>query len=167
MRLHSAFIAALALGVGLAGCSTPEPPHRKEAEQWHAPVAMLEKYADKDGVVTRAAMEAGLRADFNRLDTDHNGCLSQDEARAENQRRWALDASTYSPLIDFKQTGCIDFQEYAETARSLFDQLDRRGDGKLTPDELRPGTTSPSQQTDQTGGHHRHGGGNSGNLGDP
>ena len=124
---------------------------------------MVEKYADKNGVVTRAAMEAGLKADFDKIDVNHDGCLNEDEVRAENQRRWQLDASTYSPLIDFKHTGCVDFQEYAETTRSLFDQIDRNGDGKLTSDELHPGaakkTTPPNQDNDQ--GHH-HGGGNPG-----
>jgi Ca2+-binding EF-hand superfamily protein len=100
---------------------------------------MLEKYADKSGVVTRAAMEAGLRADFAALDKNHSGCLDQEEVRAINDARWKEDASTASPLIDFRHTGCIDFDEFAATPRSLFDQLDRSGDGKLTPKELHPG----------------------------
>ena len=148
---------------GLLGCSTSAPSHHQQAEQWHPPVAMLLKYADKDGVVTRAAMEAGLKVDFDRIDVNHNGCLSPDEVRAENQRRWQLDAATYSPLIDFKQTGCIDFQEYAETARSLFDQLDRKGDGKLTPEELHSAPQKASEKSPD-GARRRQGGGNSGNL---
>jgi hypothetical protein len=127
-------IGTVALAAMLASCSTDHPQRKPPPEQWHAPVAMLEKYADKTGVVTRAAVEAGLKADFDKIDVNHDGCLNQDEVRAENQRRWQLDASTYSPLIDFKQNGCVDFQEYSETARSLFDQLDRNGDGKLTPE---------------------------------
>ncbi len=154
------------MGVGLAivvaGCSsTPDQPRRHQQEAWHPAVAIVEKYADKDDVVTRAAMEAGLKVDFDRLDVGHTGCLNDDEVRAENQRRWQLDASTYSPLIDFKHTGCIDFQGYAETARSLFDQLDRNGDGKLTPNEMHPGApkkTTPANP--DTGQGHHHGGGN-------
>lgn len=100
---------------------------------------MLEKYADKTGVVTRAAMEAGLRADFAAADKNHDGCLNREEARVINEERWKEDQSTASPLIDFYHNGCIDFGEFAATPRSLFDQLDKNGDGKLTPKELHPG----------------------------
>jgi Ca2+-binding EF-hand superfamily protein len=150
------------LALAVAGCSsTSDQPRRHQQEQWHPAVAIVEKYADKNGVVTRAAMEAGLKADFDHIDVNHDGCLNEDEVRAENQRRWQLDASTYSPLIDFKHTGCVDFQEYAETARSLFDQLDRNGDGKLTPNEMHPGAAKPKDkptEPDSGPGHHRGGG---------
>jgi Ca2+-binding EF-hand superfamily protein len=105
---------------------------------------MLEKYAGKDGIVTRAAMEAGLRADFAKADVDHNGCLDADEARTVNEERWKESASTASPLIDFKHNGCIDFDEFAATPRSLFDLLDKKGDGRLTPAELHPGRRPPA-----------------------
>lgn len=97
---------------------------------------MLTRYADKNGVVTRGAMEKGLRADFDKLDTGHKGCLSADQVTAENERRWQEDASTASPLIDWKQQGCVDFEEFATTPRSLFLELDRNNDGQLTPQEL-------------------------------
>jgi hypothetical protein len=148
-----------ATAIGLAGCSsTSDQPRRHQQEQWHPAVAIVERYADKAGVVTRTAMEAGLKADFDHIDVNHDGCLNEDEVRAENQRRWQLDASTYSPLIDFKHTGCVDFQEYAETARSLFDQLDRNGDGKLTPNEMHPGAAKPTTPANPDSEHHRGGG---------
>ena len=129
-----AFAAALVLSAGCVG-----PSHHPPPEEWHPPSAMLEKYADKHGVVTRAAMEAGLRADFAAADKNHDGCLDANEARAVNEERWKEDQSTASPLIDFHHNGCIDFNEFAATPRSLFDQLDKNGDGKLTPKELHPG----------------------------
>jgi Ca2+-binding EF-hand superfamily protein len=104
---------------------------------------MLDRYSDKNGTVTRAAMEAGLRADFAKADVDHDGCLDADEARAVNEERWQEDESAASPLIDFQHNGCIDFDEFAATPRSLFDQLDKNGDGKLTPEELHPGRKPP------------------------
>ena len=115
---------------------------------------MLDKYADKDGIVTRAAMESGLRADFAKADTNHDGCLEPSEARAVNEERWREDASAASPLIDFEHNGCIDFDEYAATPLSLFDQLDKNGDGKLTPQELHPGRKPPAKtgQSQQAGG---------------
>jgi EF hand len=158
-------LAVPALALLLAACGSTSERHRPQQEEWHPAAAILLRYADSAGVVTRAAMEAGLKADFNRIDTNHDGCLNKDEVREENERRWKEDASTYSPLIDFKQLGCVDFQEYAETARSLFDQLDKKGDGKLTPDELKPGETSPGTTPNDQSGHHRHGGGQTPNGG--
>jgi hypothetical protein len=104
---------------------------------------MLEKYADKTGVVTRAGMEAGLRVDFAKADVDHNQCLDANEARAVNEERWTISESTASPLIDFKHNGCIDFDEFAAAPRSLFDQLDKKGTGQLTPAQLHPGRRPP------------------------
>jgi Ca2+-binding EF-hand superfamily protein len=104
---------------------------------------MLDRYADKQGVVTRAAMEAGLKAEFDKADIDHSGCLSANEVRAINETRWKESESTASPLIDFKHDGCIDFDEFAATPRSLFDQLDRKELGRLTAKELHPGRPAP------------------------
>ena len=134
----------------VTGCTSSPRPRHIRPEEWHPPSEMLDKYADKNGIVTRAAMEAGLHADFDKADTDHNGCLDANEARAVNEQRWREGESTASPLIDFKHTGCIDFDEFAATPRSLFDQLDRSGDGRLTPAELHPGRPSPAQQPPPT-----------------
>jgi Ca2+-binding EF-hand superfamily protein len=135
---RAAIIPILSLVLLATGCAGSR--HRPApVQQWHPPSEMLEKYADKKGVVTRAAMEAGLRADFAVADKNHDGCLDADEARVVNEERWKENASTASPLIDFRHNGCVDFDEFAATPRSLFDQLDKNGDGKLTPQELHPG----------------------------
>jgi hypothetical protein len=110
---------------------------------------MLDRYADKNGTVTRAAMETGLKADFAKADINHDGCLEPSEARTVNEQRWQEDASAASPLIDFQHNGCIDFDEFAATPRSLFEQLDKNGDGKLTPRELHPGHRPPPNQSVQ------------------
>ena len=48
----------------------------------------------------------------------------------------------------------MDYREFSAAAYSLFDQLDRNGDGKVTPQEFnpraRPGTNSATPQP-QTG----------------
>jgi hypothetical protein len=106
---------------------------------------LLQRYGDKNGVITRAAIEAGLRADFAAADKNHDGCLDTEEARAVNEARWKASASTTSPLIDFFHNGCIDFDEFAAEPRSLFEQLDRNGDGRLTANELHPGRKAPQQ----------------------
>ena len=130
--------------IALAACSWGDSkPPRKAPEEWHPPAEMLEKYAGKDGIVTRAEMEAGLRVDFAKADVNQDGCLDANEARVVNEERWKESASTASPLIDFKHTGCIDFEEFAATPRSLFDMLDKKGVGRLTPAQLHPGRRPP------------------------
>ena len=46
------------------------------------------------------------------------------------------DQSTATPIVDWNQDGCIDYTEFSAAPYSLFDQLDRDRDGKLTPKEL-------------------------------
>ena len=129
---------------GLNGCGTAPRPDRPPRLEWHPPAEMLDKYADANGDVTRAAMEAGLHADFAKADANHDGCLDETEVRAVNEERWREGASTSSPLIDFRHNGCVDFDEFAATPRSLFEQLDRNGDGRLTWKELHPGRKPPA-----------------------
>ena len=132
-------VGCLLLGLTLAGCGTTRPPPRDQRPEFHPPSTILEKYdLNHDGIVTRDEMEAGLRADFAKADAKRTGCLDADETRAVNEQRWAEDQSTASPLVDLKGLGCIDFEEFAATPRSLFDQMDVNGDGKLTQKELHP-----------------------------
>lgn len=145
MRKSSFGVAVAVLALCLAGCgSKPERPRSPPEPPKHPATAMLLAYAAPDGTLTRAQMEAGLHRDFDKADVNHNGCLDDKEVRAINQQRWTRDASTASPLIDFKQNGCFDYDEYAATARSLFDQIDRDGTGKLTAQQLKPGS-KPAQ----------------------
>ncbi len=135
-------LAVMAAAAFLAGCASDRP--RPEAgpqhcdQEWHSPVDMLLRYADKNGDLTRAELEAGLRKGFDAADTNHDGVLEMNEVRAVNQRRWKEDAAATSPLVDWNRDGVVDFNEYAATARSLFDQLDTDGKGVLTAKQLRP-----------------------------
>ncbi len=153
----------------LAGCSGGPPPMQHREDEWHAPVGILLRYVDKDGNVTRAGLEAGLRKDFEAADLNHNGVLDPDEVRAVNQQRWTEDQSAISPLQDWNGDGVVDFNEFAATARALFREYDRNGDGVLTPNELHPGRAAgPQKQGSDAGpegepkGRHREGGGRGG-----
>lgn len=115
------------------------------------PNAMLLKYdANHDGSLTRAELEAGLKAEFDAHDTRHTGCLDVDQVAAINAGRIAEDLSTATPLQDWNQDGCIDPKEYATAANSLFQQLDRNGDGTISAQEFnprpRPGGEGPPRQ---------------------
>ncbi len=135
----------------LAGCGGRGPgpeggPGGRHEDEWHAPVQILLRFdANHDGSLTRAEMEAGLKADFAADDTNHDGVLELDEVRAVNDKRWSEDASAASPLVDWNHDGVVDFDEFAATARSLFDQMDADGNGVLSPNELKPRGSGPGQ----------------------
>jgi hypothetical protein len=163
----------------LAGCSTfgggarhPRwnPNGTPRDENWHSPNATLLRYdADHDGTLTRAELVAGLKAEFNTYDVNHSNCLGTDQVRTINQMRVQQDASQASPLVDWNQDNCIDFNEYSGAELSLFDTLDTNGDGQLTPQELnaagaRPPRAGGGQGTRGGHGHHRGGGGGGGGM---
>jgi hypothetical protein len=154
---HAALLTC-GLALALAGCAGHE--HRKPPEApWHPASAMLTKYiTNTDGSLTRAQMMAGLRRDFAAADKDHSACLNADETRAINEERYTEDRSTYSPLVDFKGKGCIDFDEFIATPTSLFDTLDRDNNGVLTKQELNPYAGKKPGDSSDDSGHHGHGG---------
>lgn len=153
-------------GCGMFGPSRPphwSPNGHPRDENWHSPAAALLKYdADHDGTLTRAEVLAGLKSEFAAFDVNHTNCLGPDQVNAINQMRVREDASQASPLVDWNQDNCIDFNEYAAAALSLFATLDTNSDGVLSPQEINPTSrTSPTPGTGDTGrgrGHHRGGG---------
>ena len=122
-----------------AACSGDRPPPepREHTAAFHPPIDMLKRYdADHDGTLTRAELEAGIKADFAAADANHDGKLDEDETRAVNEQRWSEGQSTTSTLVDWNHDGVVDFNEFAGTARSLFEELDKDGDGRLSPKEM-------------------------------
>jgi len=149
MRACAAFAVALAI----TGCASQphRPPHREA--KLSGPALLLAGFADADGNVTRAAMDQGLRKTFDAADLDHDGVLQPDEVRPLNDARAAVDASA-PRIIDWNGDGVIDFKEYAAAPHALFDQLDRDGDGVLTPDELQSNGAGPGDDQKQGGPTH-------------
>lgn len=148
----------------LSACAGDDHPDRKPPEvPWHPATQMLQKYVtNTDGSLTRAQMEAGLHKDFDAADKNKTGCLDTDEVRTINEERLAEDQSTASPLVDFTGKGCIDFETFSNTPRSLFQALDRDNNGVLTSQELHPWLPAPKkddrQSTPPAEHHHSHGG---------
>ncbi|HVY34972.1 MAG TPA: hypothetical protein VG960_11180 [Caulobacteraceae bacterium] len=144
MKKHAFALSALLL---LAACGSrqPEPPRWNpyatlppRNENYHGGAsAALKKYdANKDGTLTRDELVAGLRAEFQLADTAKSGCLQPEQVALINQARVEADQSTATPLQDWNQDGCVNFQEFAAAPASLFDELDVNRDGKVSPQEF-------------------------------
>ncbi len=155
-------VALVLAVVALAACSSDPKPGRwnpnaaPRDENWHSPSASLLKYdANHDGSLTRDELIAGLRAEFATYDTARKNCITPDQAQAINEMRVREDASQATPLVDWNQDSCIDFNEFSGTTLSLFATLDVNDDGVLSPQELRvrggghpgagPGGAGPGQ----------------------
>ena len=177
MRLSYLCLAGLFV---LAACSsaprepkgTPRWSPNKEAprdENFNGgPNALLRKYdANHDGTLTKAELIAGLKAEFDSYDTAHNGCLKEDQVAAINAARIAVDQSTATPLQDWNQDGCVDYREFSNTIYSLFDSIDRNGDGKITPQEFDPKKAPGGQPGGGQGGGRGRRGGQSGGEAPP
>jgi hypothetical protein len=140
-------------------------------ENWHAQSSSLLRYdANHDGTLTRVELLAGLHTEYNTYDPAHTNCLGPDQVRAINEMRVQQDASQATPLVDWNQDNCIDFNEFSGNMLSLFDTMDTNGDGQLSPDELKAGGARPPGQGTPPGtggrGHgHHHGGGTGGGMG--
>lgn len=163
MRHRSLLLPVCAIALALSACAGDDHLRKPPEAPWHPATLMLEKYVtNTDGSLTHAQMEAGLRRDFDAADKDHTGCLNTDETRAINEERLAADRSTASPLVDFTGRGCIDFDTFANTPRSLFQALDRDNSNVLTWQELHPWLPAkPKDDGDRSEKHPpgRHGGG--------
>jgi hypothetical protein len=151
IRISAALICALAI----SSCASDDPQPKQAkwnpngkggTTDWHSPIAILLKYqTSHDGSLTRVELEKGLKADFDAADKNHTGCLDSDEVTQINEERMKYDESAASPLIDWKNNpgGCVDFDEYSALPRSIFEELDVKGDGTLTRKELHPPKTAP------------------------
>jgi len=124
------------------------PAEKPRDENYHGGNAgMLLKYdSNKDGILTREELIAGLKAEFATHDTRHNGCLDADQAAQINQDRVDADQSTATPVMDWNQDGCIDYTEFSAAPYSLFDQLDANHDGKLDAKELQRAGAKPRDE---------------------
>ena len=98
---------------------------------------MLSYDENSDGVVTREELEDGLHRQFAAIDAGRRGFLDPRQVQAEDDRRSRVLGASYSPMVDMRRNGMIDFEEFAALPRAIFDRLDRNHDGRLDDSELR------------------------------
>ncbi|MGA7713690.1 MAG: hypothetical protein WCA81_17475 [Rhizomicrobium sp.] len=91
---------------------------------------------ERDGSLSRTTVIAVLKQEFAAADTNHDGVLERDEINTVNDARWKKDGPAASMLIDWNHDGVVDFNEFATTDLSLFDQIDANGDGVVTAGEF-------------------------------
>jgi hypothetical protein len=89
---------------------------------------------NKDNQLSHVELEAGLKANFTKDDTNASGFLEASETRALNERLQGLQGM--SPVIDWNADGKVDVTEYASQWRTMFDRADADGDGILDEQEL-------------------------------
>jgi Ca2+-binding EF-hand superfamily protein len=127
--------------------------------------------ANHDGTLTKAELIAGVKAEFDSYDTQHKGCLTDDQVAEINAARIAADQATATPLQDWNQDGCLDLREFSVAAYSLFDELDKNSDGKIAPEEFdpskKPGARPPGTPGGAPGGGGQGGGRRRGGGGGP
>ena len=84
-------------------------------------------------------VRARMQAEFNKLDTKHEGKLSLNEFMAAAPKAPATPPNGADLLarLDKKHDGKVTLDEFRAPTLQQFDRLDKNHDGVLTPDEMR------------------------------
>ena len=133
---RGAAYAAVALFVSSCGGGPRFESPNAAMERSIALDLLLEYDLNQDYALSGAEFENALRADYSNLDRNNDGTLDPSEVSSENDRRWRLNGSASTPLIDWNSDGIVDFAEFTSTPQSTFTQLDENRDGNLSAEEL-------------------------------
>lgn len=114
----AALAATLAAGAAHAQDGPPPPGPRPD------PFAMADK--NKDGVITREEMLAGVEARFKEMDANHDGKVTPEEREAFHSAMRARMAARmgHAPKD-------MTLAEEQQRAARLFDRVDTNHDGKI------------------------------------
>jgi hypothetical protein len=91
-------------------------------------------------------------ARFDRLDANHDGFATADEAINGVIKRFEGRVLRHMRGLDANADGKVSREEHAAPALERFDALDANGDGKLTADELPPMMAGPVARPGGWGG---------------
>ncbi|GAA0747755.1 ca2+ sensor protein [Sphingomonas sp. ABOLD] len=112
--------ASLLAGSALAAQAEPQDGPRGPR---HDPLAMADQ--NKDGIVTRDEMLAGVATRFNAMDANHDGKVTPEEREAYMTQQRARMGARMAPKKDLTLA-----DEQARAAR-MFDRIDTNHDGKI------------------------------------
>lgn len=113
--------------------------------------------ADRDGRITRSEVEAGILAQFQAIDSNHDGRLDAaeyqvyEEARRAERKAWRAQhpepngepaperTAAWDPMkrLDWNRDGFITLEEFGGRERALAMRADRDGDGTVLADDLK------------------------------
>jgi len=137
-------ITALCLSVCAAAAQAQDGPGQKFMTNWDL---------DGDGAVTLSEAKAMRENIFAAFDANEDGSLSSDEydmfdaARANDMA--SVNAAGRAPMrrvvgglkrevTDLDQDGTVTLEEFLDSTAAWHDEIDRDGDGVITPQDFTP-----------------------------
>ena len=98
----------------------------------------LLKQADtnKDGIITKAELEAAQQKKFQSFDADNNGEVTKEEILKHFPRHYEKMAARISRKFDLNQDGKVSADEFKKHADHRLYMLDLNDDGQISKDEL-------------------------------
>lgn len=93
---------------------------------------------NKDGVVERAEWKAAQEKRFKRLDTDHDGTLSEDELMAGAKKGTEEQEQRKSAAfkrLDADKNGVVTLDEFLAQGKYAFARCDSNSDGRTNAQE--------------------------------
>jgi hypothetical protein len=90
---------------------------------------------NKDGMISAAEHDAGVRSKWTKMDPDGDGRVTASSLDSKHQ---ALDAD---------KDGTVTSAEFESGSRSMFSKWDANGDGKLSSDEMQASDKPMSDQS--------------------
>jgi hypothetical protein len=132
MRRYWVMAGVMGLALGLGGCGggislfggDDKPVAGPPREDVFTPFD-----TDKDGLIQRSEIDAGVSLLFKADDRNGDGFLDGTEVRAVNDRLIAESGSSTTPVIDWNADGRVTAQEYGAQWRTLFQRVDIDADG--------------------------------------